>query len=332
MNATNDVRTLSLRSVNSEDSGYASGDAHLVSEGLPTISEDKAEKQVVFGLLNGWKGSIKNRDRTLSLRSNSSEDSAYASGEAHPVFKNLAAISEDKIDKPANFGLLKGPKSESASDFMSFPFFTLGRIYSKPTSSESRPAITDFIAAVSLCDFSQWAIFDAWDEDWIEAEEGDEVDWVGLERHETPFKPLRSITWGRLPGLDGRVRWSSSQTVFTLMYLSQPRRSIGRPLEKWGANDIPVLFPAVKALNDPVTSLTHTPQSKEIAKETSWNLKYFPKWLINSFIRVSSSNRSQRSRARAMENYKISFRYVTYFNIPTYVRLSGLGIDSKLTA
>lgn len=71
-----------------------------------------------------------------------------------------------------------------------------------------RPTMSDYIVAVSLCDFSLWAIFDAgWDEEWIEAEEGDEVGWVGVERYETPLQPLRSSTWwGKLLGLDSRVQ------------------------------------------------------------------------------------------------------------------------------
>ena len=269
--ATNVARTLSLRSVNSEDSGYASGNAHLVSKDLLTISEDKIEEQLGFSLLDGRKGSVKNRDRTLSLRSNNSEDSGYASGDTHPVSKNLAAIFEDKIDEQAELGLFNGPKSESTSDLvMSFPFFTLGRLYSKPTSSEGRPTITDLIVAVSLCGCSLWAIFDAWDEDWIEAEEGDEADWIGVERYETPLKPLRSITWGRLPGLDGRVQMVKlAKCVYT--HLFAPTEQINWTIagKQWGANEIPVLFPAVKALNGPVISLTHTSQSKEIAKQTS---------------------------------------------------------------
>ncbi len=67
-------------------------------------------------------------------------------------------------------------------------FFQLGRLYSKPASSKNRPTITDFIAAVSLADFSLWAIFDVWDGDWIEAEEGNEMNRIGEDRHETPLK------------------------------------------------------------------------------------------------------------------------------------------------
>lgn len=39
---------------------------------------------------------------------------------------------------------------------------------------------------------SLWAIFDTWDEDWTEAVEGDDADWILVDRYETPFKPLRS--------------------------------------------------------------------------------------------------------------------------------------------
>lgn len=198
--ATNIARTLSLRSVHSEDSGYSSENTHPLSKNLHTISEGEAEGQAEFGLFDGRKEFVKNRNRTLSLRSVSSEDSGYLSGDAHFVLKNLAAISEDKIDEQAELGLLNELKSESTSNcVISFPFFTLGRLYSKPTSSENCPTMTDFIIAVSLADFSLWAIFDAWHEDWVEAEEGDEVDWIGIERHETPLKPLWSNSWESYP-------------------------------------------------------------------------------------------------------------------------------------
>ena len=270
---TNIARTLSLRSVHSEDSGYASGNAHPVSEDLLTISEVKVKEQAGFGLFDGRKATVENRDRTLSPRSVSSEDSGYASGDKHPVSKNLAAISEDRIDKQAEFDLLNVPKSHSTSDLiMSFPFFTLGRLYSKPTSSESRPTITDFIAAVSLADCSLWAIYDAWDEVWTEAVEGDEFDWIGVERHETPLKPLWSHTWGKLPGLDGTVRMAKlANSVYTHVFAPTEQINWTITGEQWGSNEIPVLFPAEKALTGPVTSLTHTSQSKETAKQN--NLK-----------------------------------------------------------
>ena len=263
--ATNISRSLSLRSVHSEDSGYASGKAHTVSEGLLTVSEDKVEDQAGFSLYDGRKASVENRNRTLSLRSVSSEDSGYAFGE------KLAAIPEDWRDKQAEFDLLNGPERDSTSAFvMSFPFFTFGRLYSKPTSSESYPTITDFIVAVSLADCSLWAIYDAWDEDWIEAEEGDEVDWIGVERFETPLKPLRSNTWGKLPGLDGRFRMAKlAESVYTHVFAASERINWTIDGEQWGPNEIPVLFPAEKALTGPVTSLTNASQSKEPATQKS---------------------------------------------------------------
>ena len=158
-------------------------------------------------MYDGRKAFIENRDRALSLRSVGSEDSGYWSGNAHSISKNLAAISEDGIDEHTEFGLFNGAKCESTSDLVnSFPFFTLTRLYMKPASSENLPTITDFIVAVSLADFSLWAIFDAWGEDCIEAKEGDEADWIGEEGPEMPLKPLWSSTWATLPGLDGRVR------------------------------------------------------------------------------------------------------------------------------
>ncbi|MCJ1349572.1 hypothetical protein MMC31_007813, partial [Peltigera leucophlebia] len=269
--ATNISRSLSLRSVHSEDSGYTSGNAHTVSEGLLTISEDRAEDQAGFSLHGGRNAVFENRDRTISLRSVSSEDSGYASGEKYRVSEKLAAISEHWGDKQAKFDLLNGPKRDSASDFvMSLPFFTFGRLYSKPTSSESYPTITDFIVAVSLADCSLWAIYDAWDEDWIEAEEGDEVDWIGEERFETPLKPLRSNTWGKLPGLYGSFRMAKlAESVYTHVFAASERINWTIDEEQWGPNEIPVLFPAEKALIGPVTSLTTASQSKEPATQKS---------------------------------------------------------------
>lgn len=150
---------------------------HTVSEDLLTISEDKLEDQAGLGLYDGRRASVENRDRTLSLRSVSSEACGYATGEKHPASENLPAISEDCRDKKAEFELLNGPKLDSTSDFvMFFPFITFGRLYLLPTSSESYPTISNFIVAVSLTHFLLWAIYDARDEDCVVAKEGGEVD------------------------------------------------------------------------------------------------------------------------------------------------------------
>ena len=271
--ATNIARSLSLRSVHSEDSGYASGNAHPVSENLLTISEDNVEHRTGLGLRGGRKASLNNRDRErkLSLHSVRSEDSGYASGENNPVSGNLAAITEDWSDKQAEFGFLNRPKRDSASDLvLSFPFFTFGRLFPKPTSSDSYPTDTDFIVAVSLADCSLWAIYDAWDEDWIEPEDGGEADWMGEERFETPLKPLRSNNWGKLPGIDGRVRMARlAESVYTHNFAASERIYWTIDGEQWGPNEIPALFPAVKALTGLVTPLTHASQSKDSATQTS---------------------------------------------------------------
>lgn len=150
----------------------------------------------------------------------------------------------DKKDEQPKPGLLDDPKSESSSDLvMSSPFFTLGRLYSRPTSSDSLPIVTDFITAVSLFDFSVWAIFDAWDEDWIEAVEGDDVDWVGIERHETPLNPFWSTTWGTLPGLDGGIQMAKiANSVYTHIFESSEQIDWRIAGKEWGANEIPILF------------------------------------------------------------------------------------------
>lgn len=93
------------------------------------------------------------RKRKLSIRSSNSEDSGYASGNAHSVSENLAAISEDEPEEQARLGSLNGLKRSTSDLVISFPFFTFGRLYSKLTSSKSRATITDYIVAVSLCDF-----------------------------------------------------------------------------------------------------------------------------------------------------------------------------------
>ena len=193
------------------------------------------------------------RTRKLSIRSSGSEDSGYASGDAHSVSENLAAISEDVPEQQARLG---SSNERPTSDLViSFSFFTFGRLYSKPTSSESRATITDYTVAVSLCDFSLWAIFDAWDEDWIEAEEGDEVDRIGVDRYETPVKPLRSSTWGTLPGTDGRVLMAKlANNVYSHVYAPTAQIIWNIAPEEWSPNEIPVLFPALKTLNGPVTS------------------------------------------------------------------------------
>lgn len=51
-------------------------------------------------------GYVQNAERTrkLSIRSGSSEDSGYASGDAHSVSENLAAISEDETEEQARLG------------------------------------------------------------------------------------------------------------------------------------------------------------------------------------------------------------------------------------
>lgn len=115
------------------------------------------------------------------IRFISSEDCGYASGDAHPVFKNLAAISEDELEEGARLGL-NGLKGGSTGDLViSFSFFAFGRLFSKSASSESRATITDHVFAVTLCDFSLWATFDAWDEDWTEAVERDGIEWIGVD-------------------------------------------------------------------------------------------------------------------------------------------------------
>lgn len=83
--ATKIACTLSLRSVNSEDSGCVSENAYPLSKNLLTISEGEVEDQAEFGLFDGRKERVKNRHRTFSLPSVSSGESGYLSGDAQFV-------------------------------------------------------------------------------------------------------------------------------------------------------------------------------------------------------------------------------------------------------
>ena len=99
--ATNIACTLSLRFVNSKDSGYLSENAHLVPKNLLTVSEGKAEEQAGFGLFDRRKAFVQKRERTLSLHFVCFKDSGYLSGDPRSVLKSLAAILKDRIDEQA---------------------------------------------------------------------------------------------------------------------------------------------------------------------------------------------------------------------------------------
>lgn len=73
---------------------------------------------------------------------------------------------------------------------------------------------------------------------------------------------------GKLPGLDGRVRMAKlANSVYTHVFAPTEQINWTNTEEQWGANEIPVLFPAEKALTGPVTLLNHTSRSKEITKQ-----------------------------------------------------------------
>lgn len=111
--ATNIARSLSKRSVNSNDSDYLSENVHHVSRKLHYIPEGKAEESVGFRLHDLRKASAGNRDRALSLRSFSSKYSSYSSNDAHSSSKNPAVIFENRIDEITDFGLFQEKKNPS---------------------------------------------------------------------------------------------------------------------------------------------------------------------------------------------------------------------------
>lgn len=224
--ATNIARSLSLRSFNSNDSGYLSENAHPVSKNLYYISEDnwreKSQQDLACKMGGTHLLKIATMHSYCALMVPKALDIHLAT---HILFpRTCCYIWRDELTE---FGLFNGAKCESTSDLVnSFPFFALGILYSKPASSETLPAITDFIVAVSLANFSLWAIFDAWDEGWIEAEGGDKTDWIGEEHHETPWKPFWSSTWATLPGFGGRL-WMTklANSVYTHVFASSFNRA-----------------------------------------------------------------------------------------------------------
>lgn len=59
-----------------------------------------------------------------------------------------------------------------------------------------------------------------------------------------------------------------ANSVYTHIFASTEQINWTDTGDQWGPNEIPLLFPAEKALTGSVTSLTHTSQSKEIVKHT----------------------------------------------------------------
>lgn len=59
-----------------------------------------------------------------------------------------------------------------------------------------------------------------------------------------------------------------ANSVYTHVFAPTKQINWTNAEEHWGPNEIPVLFPAEKALTGPVTYLNHTSQSKEITKQT----------------------------------------------------------------
>ena len=76
-----------------------------------------------------------------------------------------------------------------------------------------------------------------------------------MDRYETPVKPLRSSTWGTFAGTDGRVLMAKlANNVYSHVYAPNAQIIWNISPEEWSPNEIPVLFPALKTLNGPVTS------------------------------------------------------------------------------
>ena len=130
-------------------------------------------------------GYVQTRTRKVSSHSHGSSDSGYESGDT-------------KVLEPTQ---IVGGSDNQFETVMSHPFFIMGRLIFQ-TASDEFAKTSDYIVAVSLYDEAMWAIYDAWDEDWVEDDE-DSCDYDEAQNIEkTAYRPFRTKPWGRFPGLD----------------------------------------------------------------------------------------------------------------------------------
>lgn len=124
------------------------------------------------------------RTRKASSHSQAFNDSGYESGDA-------------KVLEPIK---IAGGSDKQCEIVMLHPFFMLGRLKSQTVSNDYAQT-SDYILAVSLYDESLWAIYDAWDETWVEDDE-ESCDYEGEQTVEkTAYRPFRTKPWGRFLGL-----------------------------------------------------------------------------------------------------------------------------------
>lgn len=164
--------------------------------------------------------------------SHASNDSGYESGDAKILGRTQPA----------------GGSDYGCETVMAHPFFMLGRLESR-TSSDKYAKTSDYIVAVSLYDESLWAIYDAWDEDWVEDDE-DSWDYDEEQNIEkTEYRPLRTKLWGRFPGLDNNSVHQMVKIADNVRtHLFSPIKCIrwGTVQGLWQPTEVPVLLPCRK--------------------------------------------------------------------------------------
>ena len=181
------------------------------------------------------------RIRKASSHSHASNDSGYESGDAKiPEHTQTAGGSDNQCEI-----------------VMSHPFFMLGRLKSQTVSNDYAQT-SDYIVAVSLYDESLWAIYDAWDETWVEDDE-ELCDYEGEQTVEkTAYRPFRTKPWGRFPGLDNNAVQQMvkiADNVCTHPFSPIECIRLGTIQASWQPTEVPFLLPCRKGPDGSFRSL-----------------------------------------------------------------------------
>lgn len=180
-------------------------------------------------------GYVQTRTRKASSHSHGSSDSGYESGDT----------KDTKVLEPTQ---IVGGSDNQFETVMSHPFFMMGRLIFQ-TASDEFAKTSDYIVAVSLYDESMWAIYDAWDEDWVEGDE-DSCDYDEAQNIEkTAYRPFRTKPWGRFPGLDNnsvQQMVKITDNVRTHSFSSIECIRLRTVQDLWQPTEVPFLLPCRK--------------------------------------------------------------------------------------
>lgn len=181
------------------------------------------------------------RIRKASSHSHASNDSGYESGDAKIPEPTQAAVGSD----------------QQCEIVMSHPFFMLGRLKFQTVSNDYAQK-SDYIVAVSLNDESLWAIYDAWDETWVDDDE-ESCDYEGEQTVEkTAYRPFRTKPWARFPGLDINIVQQMvkiANNVRTHPFSSIECIRLGTTQVSWQPTEVPFILPCRKGPDGSFCSL-----------------------------------------------------------------------------